>query len=265
VTRLNLAAGGPLIRPLVAATAVALLVAALQHSPGVGAQTASDLALGETIVIGTDGDPVNLRADAGLSAVVLAELPAGTTATVVDGPVSVDGYTWYGLDVDGTIGWSAGEFLASATTANSFAIGDAVAVNADVLNLRDAAGLAGGVVAELPTGTTATVLGGPESVDGYTWYQVETDAGSGWVAGEYLSAVTAGSLDFAAGTSIVVDADALNLRPDAGLAGAVIAELPGGTGATVIGGPVEADGYTWYQVETYAGTGWVAGEFLTFA
>ena len=265
------AAARPLFRPLAAfVVVVALLAAALQSGLVANAQTAPDLVVGESVVVGTDGDPVNLRAAASLSAGILAEVPAGTTATVVDGPVSADGYTWYALDVAGTTGWSAGEFLTTTTAAASDALGFAAAtevvVATDVLNLRDAAGLAGGIVAELPTGTAATVVAGPESVDGYAWYQVETALGSGWAAGEFLSAAaTTTGTGFGVGTSVLVDADALNLRAEAGVAGAVIAELPGGTGASVIGGPVEADGYTWYQVETFAGTGWVADEFLVLA
>jgi uncharacterized protein YraI len=38
--------------------------------------------------------------------------------------------------------------------------------------------------------------------------------------------------------------------------------LVGGEEGTVLDGPVEADGYNWFQVETAAGTGWVAGEYL---
>jgi hypothetical protein len=39
----------------------------------------------------------------------------------------------------------------------------------------------------LETGSGATIVSGPASADGYTWYEVETDDGTtGWVAGEYL-------------------------------------------------------------------------------
>jgi hypothetical protein len=32
----------------------------------------------------------------------------------------------------------------------------------------------------------------------------------------------------------------------------------------VVGGPVAADGYTWYRVRNFAGEGWAAAEFLMF-
>ena len=140
-----------------------------------------------------------------------------------------------------------------------------MAVAADELNLRDAAGLAAGIAAVLPSGTTATVVGGPESVDGYDWYQVDTDAGSGWVAGSYLTAAALSGSGFGIGTAVVVDADALNLRTAAGLTSEIVTELANDTTATITADPVEADGYTWYPVATNAGSGWVAGEYLAAA
>jgi uncharacterized protein YgiM (DUF1202 family) len=86
----------------------------------------------------------------------------------------------------------ASEYLATsvstslAATTSGIEVGSAVYVNTDELNLRAAAGLDGEVISVLSTGATATVVGGPESVDGYTWYQVDVDGTTGYVAGEYL-------------------------------------------------------------------------------
>ncbi len=60
-------------------------------------------------------------------------------------------------------------------------------------------------------------------------------------------------------------ADKLNLRAAPGLDGAVLGVLPAATPALVLGGPVDADGYHWWQVLTPAGdprVGWVAGAYL---
>jgi uncharacterized protein YraI len=65
--------------------------------------------VGSTVVV-ADGD-LNLRADVGLGADVIDQLPVGAAATIVAGPTAVDGYTWYQLDIDGVVGWGAGEFL----------------------------------------------------------------------------------------------------------------------------------------------------------
>ena len=268
--RSDIAARRPLLRSVVVGSVVvALLVAALARGRLADAQTASEPTAGTTVVVATDG--LNLRARASTAAEILMVLPEGASASVVGGPVSADGYDWYQLDVAGTTGWSATAFLASpasaddATTSAGFLAASTVAVAADELNLRDEAGLGGGVVDVLPSGTTATVVGGPENVDGYDWYQVETDAGSGWVAGDYLTAAALGGSGFGAGTAVVVDTDGLNLRAAAGLAAAIVTELANGTTATITADPVDADGYTWYPVATSAGSGWVAGAYLTAA
>lgn len=73
-----------------------------------------------------------------------------------------------------------------------------------------------------------------------------------------------GGGNFPFGTRAAVSVDALNFRWRASLGAAVVDVLPYGT--TVIintGQPVQADGYTWYEVVLDDGQiGWVAGEFL---
>jgi hypothetical protein len=58
--------------------------------------------------------------------------------------------------------------------------------------------------------------------------------------------------------------DGLNLRADPNDASALIVTLSGGTRVTIIGGPVQAGAYTWWNVEVDGRHGWCAGEFLTF-
>jgi hypothetical protein len=56
----------------------------------------------------------------------------------------------------------------------------------------------------------------------------------------------------------------LNLRNCASTSCSVIASLPEGTQMNVIGGPVQAEGYTWWNITGISGTGWSAvGEWLT--
>ena len=54
--------------------------------------------------------------------------------------------------------------------------------------------------------------------------------------------------EFAAGDSVVVDTDALNLRTGAGLSHAVTDVLVDGEALVVLDGPRSADGYSWYKV-----------------
>jgi uncharacterized protein YgiM (DUF1202 family) len=262
------------LRPLlVGAVGFALVGAGLLGAHGVAAQSVA-LAAGDTAVV-FDG-ALNLRDSASINANVNEVLADGTAVKVVAGPVTADGYDWYQVDTAaGTTGWVDGEFLTTGTvtaaTTPTLAAGDSAVVIDGSLNLRDSATLSGNVVAALADGTAVSVVGGPVAADGYTWYQVDTADGTGWVAGEFLGTVIStgavlSDATVATGTAVVVNTDALNLRSDAGVAADVLEELGAGASATVVGGPTTADGYTWYQVQAADGTtGWVAGEYLALA
>lgn len=66
------------------------------------------------------------------------------------------------------------------------------------------------------------------------------------------------------GAAVIVagTGDCLNVRTGSGLANDVITCVPDGTAMTVLGGPTEADGLTWWQVEAPTGTGWAAQDYL---
>lgn len=144
-----------------------------------------------------------------------------------------------------------------------YATGDELVVADGPLNLRDAAGTDGEVIAQLETGAGVTITGGPEAADDYAWYEVVTeDDETGWVAGEFLGNEVA-SPGFAAGDEVVVIDGPLNVRDDSSLDGEVIMQIENGEGGTVLSGPISADDYAWYEIEIDAETsGWAAGEFL---
>jgi hypothetical protein len=58
--------------------------------------------------------------------------------------------------------------------------------------------------------------------------------------------------------------DGLNLRAKPNDQAELVVALPSGTRVTIIGAPVQADSYTWWNVEVDGRRGWCAGEFLTF-
>jgi uncharacterized protein YgiM (DUF1202 family) len=145
---------------------------------------------------------------------------------------------------------------------SGFAFGSGVRVATDALNLRFDPGLSADVVTVLYTGAVGTIESDPVSMDGYEWQQAKFGAVDGWVAIEYLESYDLGS-PFATGDSVVVATDNLRLRNGAGLSYDVLALLQNGDGAVVVGGPITADGYVWYQINLDAGGGgWVAGEYL---
>ena len=74
----------------------------------------------------------------------------------------------------------------------------------------------------------------------------------------------AGSEELAMGAKAVVTAGAgLNMRSGAGTGHSRVKTLGKGVVLEIVGGPQEADGYTWWQVRDDAGTtGWVVSEFI---
>jgi chitinase len=109
-----------------------------------------------------------------------------------------------------------------------------------------------------PGGTTGTVVDGPVDNDGYTWYRVEYDDGvaDGWSAlgNDWLT-----STRFSMDHRTVTTTD-LSVRDGPGTGYTYLDTAPGGTGGTVIDGPVDSDGYTWWRVDYDGGvqTGWSA-------
>jgi uncharacterized protein YgiM (DUF1202 family)/predicted secreted protein len=195
-----------------------------------------------------------------------------------------------------------------------FAIGETVRTT-DVVNLRASASTTGTILSQLPSGTVLTIVGGPTTASGYTWWQVRTTAGTtGWVAGLYLArvtptptrtptpgaaatftptrtptpgatatptrtptpgasttptrtptrtptAATIGGLTVG-GTAQV--ATRVNFRSAPSTSGTLIATLDVGTVVSIVGGPTTADGFVWYQVQVIGrGTGWLVGGALT--
>jgi hypothetical protein len=56
------------------------------------------------------------------------------------------------------------------------------------LRIRAEPGLGGDEVVCIADGERVTIVAGPQSADGYTWWSVEHDFGAGWAAGEFLEA-----------------------------------------------------------------------------
>ena len=69
----------------------------------------------------------------------------------------------------------------------SLAVGDTAVVRADgqCLNVRPAPA-ANPPLTCLPEGTRVTIVGGPQDLDGITWWQVTNGQVTGWSAGQYL-------------------------------------------------------------------------------
>lgn len=58
-------------------------------------------------VLDLDPNPINMRSGAGRASPRILQVPAGAIFQVRSGPVCADGYYWYEVDYNGTVGWIA--------------------------------------------------------------------------------------------------------------------------------------------------------------
>lgn len=231
-----------------------------------------DFAVGDEVVVVVEN--LNLRDGPGFDADVLTIMPEGTPLTITDGPTIADDTGWYEVTGEDGTGWCIATAIAPNTEEPGFSAGDAVSVDTERLNLRSAPSFSGEVVAVLPFGTLADVVFGPQTADGFDWWELQTDLGLGWSIGDFLVLEEDGSPstptptpspggDFAVGDPAVVDAERLNLRSSPILSGEIVAVMPQGTALTVTQEPVVVNGDVWYAVTSDAyGDGWCIGEFL---
>lgn len=224
---------------------------------------------------------------------VVADVPQDTVLTVVDGPRSADGLTWWrnqGKIPSGqqVLGWQA-EKLGDGTVLlvlysapppppdsvkppATFRPGDQFRTTT-IVRLRRTAGSTGkpanDVLAELPAGTQGTVAAGPTSRDSMIWWQVNVrnaagQALTGWMAealpgGERLmELIPAPSATFAKG-DLGVTTDFANARRTAGVNGKPADDVVGmfapRATVNVIAGPVAKDNLIWWRVGGISTTG----------
>jgi hypothetical protein len=150
----------------------------------------------------------------------------------------------------------------------------------DRANMRNLPSLRGNVVDRLANGTVVDILNGPTNGDGYVWWQVQSGINVGWVVesadgirvlqpyGALVPvAVPTATLApaprnltlFVGGTVVVTEeGNSLNAREDASVASPVVAVFRTGDSFNIIGGPIENDGFVWWQINTAFGVAWVA-------
>lgn len=155
------------------------------------------LAVGQPARI-TAPNGLNLRTAPSAAGTLLMQLPTGAKVTVVEGPTDAEGFTWWKVDDGGgNAGWVAqGD---AETVWLSPQLGEPQAVNraprvgervvismgtGGLLSIRATPGTGATLITQVNAGTQYTVLAGPQSVDGLTWYQIRSDDGQieGWAA-----------------------------------------------------------------------------------
>ena len=72
---------------------------------------AGAIAIGAHVTVKTDGTALLSRAAPGKDKDVVARFDNNSELVVVDGPVVIDGLTWWKVEGKGGSGWSAADFL----------------------------------------------------------------------------------------------------------------------------------------------------------
>lgn len=234
------------------------------------APPAGQFAAGDEVVFASD--LINIRDKPTLKGSIVATVAFMSPATILDGPMPANGYTWYKVQTTKGTGWATEQYLsfeADVAPPVRFVVGDAVQISdPEGVRLRSAPSTTAKSIASLSPGTTAVVVDGPKAANGYSWLSIQTKKSTGWVVEEYLDASESApppDPEFAAGDEIVVDTDAVNLRKKPGASNGTIGSLGTGTRAAVIKGPEYADNLAWYYVETGDQKGWVVGTFFVAA
>jgi uncharacterized protein YgiM (DUF1202 family) len=179
---------------------------------------------------------------------------------------------------DGTSGTDSSGGLAAGTVVTALE---------DNLNIRTDPTTTADVVEQVAAGVELSIVSGPVEADDYTWYEVEivSSGQTGWTVVDFLdtgaeatetpTGETSGAATpeaetgsgFAVGDAVVVSEEGVRIRTDASLDAEVIDTLAQGQALTITDGPVEAEDYTWYQVESEDGaiSGWIVADFLESA
>ncbi len=165
------------------------------------------------------------------------------------------------------------------TPASALAPGKSARVTASGgINVRDQPSATASQINKLAPDAVVTVKDGPKEADGYTWWQVDDGNGNvGWVAGgtkddpwlspERGSSPAASSNGKLVNRAVRVgdlvqvttqEGKLLTIREAAGIDSPPSARSLPGTQFTVRGGPVQQDGYLWWQLEGENVKGWAA-------
>lgn len=154
---------------------------------------ANVLAVGNQARI-TAPNGLNMRAAATTGGNLILQLGTGQVVTIVEGPISADGYTWWRIDDGaGNSGWAVQgdgetEFLSpqlgEAQPVNrSPRVGERVVISVQV-SVRSLPTTSANLMTYVTPGQQFSVLAGPQSADGFNWFQIRSDDGTieGWAA-----------------------------------------------------------------------------------
>jgi SH3-like domain-containing protein len=150
---------------------------------------------GEAIINTTEGDQLNIRSGPGTSFSVITRANNGTRVSILEGPSSSGGLTWWRVRLpDGTEGWAvevadgvqalvpvSGGGGTTGGSSTALRVGGRAEVVTDALNVRSSPSRSASVAEILARGAVVEVIEGPRSADGLTWWRIRSASGmDGW-------------------------------------------------------------------------------------
>jgi len=278
----------------------------------------NQLTAGTSAIVGGTDVVLIIYAEPNPTAKALEAALSGVELTIIGGPQTVAGTTWWNVrSVSGTEGWVSealdgqlvlflpGALVTPTATPSPTAVpsptptatatlplcdgapppilsvGMRVAVTPGISNrFRQTPGLDGRVIGRIDAGSELLILGGPECVDRYRWWQVDFAGTTGWTADgqgndHWLVPVTSvessttlltanalnsrnNVLQIGGQARVYVEDEGLKLRSGPGTDYALIENLPSGTIVTLLDGSVQGGRYSWWLVRSPRGNeGWV--------
>ncbi|MBQ7849866.1 MAG: SH3 domain-containing protein [Clostridia bacterium] len=202
------------------------------------------------------GIGLNLREEPGMNGTILTSVKNGGSVTVTQ-----KGREWSRVNVNGTEGFMATEFLRFGAQSSGTVTGQTAVVNnprdTQVLNLRQGPSLDSKVLDYYRNGTEVVILKA-----GSTWHKVQVSDGKvGYMMASFLKPTgsTGEAKPFEAKLINVNGGSYVNFRKGASLKSSVIARLPVGGTVTVL-----EHGTDWCKVTVDGVTGYVSTWFMTF-
>ena len=229
-----------------------------------------------TVVVNTAY--LNVREGPGVEYPVVGVVPGGTVLPVIE--ISLGGH-WYKVETAAGAGWLRHRYTVTRgnyddvpqtgisphiySASDSAILGGAphLVVNTAYLNIRSGPGVGNDIILTVPGGSRLLVTGGAGNGN---WYEIETNAGPGWINASYAAArgdfsrvPRASSPLNGATPRAIVNIARLHIRSGPGTSHSSLAIVNGGTVLELTG--KAADG-VWHQAKGDFGAGWLHGDYV---
>ncbi|CAN5659422.1 hypothetical protein BH23CHL5_BH23CHL5_04240 [soil metagenome] len=221
------------------------------------------LELGDTVQTTT---ALNLRTSPSTTSSILLTMPTGTVSTIISGPVTGSGLEWFELQTPTARGFAAAMYLVASRLAppptqvpTQTAVPPATLTPTATPEDADVTPSAPTSEPESPTPAPSET---PTSTPTVQPTEPPTAVPTQTMTPAPQSSPTTSVPDTLSPGDVVEVTTSLRLRSTPSTSGGVVAVMPTGMVGTVLGGPVNASGFVWWQIVVPSGTGWAAGLYL---